>query len=323
MTCLCRMLVLALVWTSVAGDRTAFAVDYPTRPLRWIVGFSPGGSTDTVARLVARSLSKHLGQEVVVENRTGASSNIAAQFVANSPPDGYTLLLITSSNAINATLNRTLPFNFLTEIQPIAGLVLGPNVMVVNPSVPAKTVADFILHAKANPGKINMASSGTGTSVHLSGELFKAMTRVNLVHVPYRGSAPAMVDLVAGRVQVMFNVMATSLPYIQSGKINALGVTTHRRSKALPELPAIAETVPGYEAAIWLGVGVAKGTSNEIIAKLNEAINAVLAEADIRARVEDLGFRTIPMSPAEFQAHVSAEVEKWATVIEFAGVKPE
>jgi tripartite-type tricarboxylate transporter receptor subunit TctC len=306
-----------------AASRFAFAQDYPTRPVRWIVGFPPGGGADTVTRILGQWLSERLGQQVIIENRPGASTNISAQAVINSPPDGYTLLFYGASSLINSSMFPNLPFDVRRDIAPVSGLVIYPMVLVAHPSVPAKTVAELIAHAKANPGKVTMASFGTGSASHLAGELFKMMAGINLVHVPYRGSAPMMTDLVAGQVQVGFDVMVTSLPHVRTGALRALGVAGSNRFDMLPDVPTIAETVPGYEARTWAGVGVPKGTPAEIIARLNREINAGLANSIIKSRLAELG--TIPMifTSAEFGAYVAAESEKWAKVIQFAGVKPE
>ena len=300
----------------------ATAQDYPARPIRWIVGFPAGGSSDTIARILSSRMQERLGQTVLVENKPGAGSNIATEFVVNSPPDGYTLISITSANAINTTVNkRSLSFDLLKQIAPVAGSALGPSVMVVSPTVPANSVAEFIAYAKANPSKINMASAGVATTSHSAGELFKAMTGVNLVHVPYRGSAPALTDLVSGQVQVMFDAMASTLPLIQSGKIRALAVTTAAKSETLPNLPTIAETVPGYEAVIWYGVGVPAGTPADVVRKLNLEFNAALTSPAIRARLIDLGSTPIVGSPEDFWAFTKAEIEKWERVIKLSGTK--
>ncbi len=300
----------------------AAAQDYPARPIRWVVGFPAGGSSDIVARLLGASMQERLGQTVLIENKPGAGSNIAAESVVNSPPDGYTLLSVTSANAINTTVNkRSLSFDLLKQIAPVAGSALGPSVMVVHPSVPANSVAEFIAYAKANPGKINMAPAGVATTSHLAGELFKAMAGVNLVHVPYRGSAPALNDLVGGQVQVMFDAMVSTLPLINAGKLRALGVTTAAKSETLPNVPTIAETVPGYEAVIWYGVGAPSGTPNDVVRKLNREFNAALASPAIRARLTELGSTPIVGSPEDFWAFTKAEIEKWERVIKLSGTK--
>jgi tripartite-type tricarboxylate transporter receptor subunit TctC len=306
-----------------AVSRIARAQAYPSRPLRWIIGFPPGGGADTVARIMGPWLSERLGQPVIIENRPGASTNIAAQAVINSPPDGYTLLFLGLSTVVNASLFVSLPFDLQRDIAPVSGLIDYPMVMVAHPSVPAKTIAEIIAHAKANPGKVSMASFGTGSASHLAGELFKIMAGVDMVHVPYRGGAPMMLDLVGGQVQVGIDVMTTSLPHIRTGALRALGVAGTKRFAMLPDVPTIAETVLGYEARTWAGVGVPRGTPPEIIARLNRDINAGLANTTIRARLADVG--TIPMvlTAAEFGAYVAAESEKWAKVVKLAGIKPQ
>ena len=302
---------------------SAAALDYPTRPVRWVVPYTPGGGTDITARIMAQWLSERLGQQFVIENKPGAGNNIGTETVVHSPPDGYTLLLVNPANAINATLYPKLSFNFLRDIVPVGGVMRVPNVMEVNPDVPAKTVAEFIAYAKANPGKVNWATSGNGTSVHLSGELFKLMTGVQMANIPYKGSAPALTDLIAGTVQVIFDNMLPSLPHIRSGKLRALAVTTAMRSDALPDVPTVAETVPGYEASAFYGMGVPKGTPPEIINKLNNEINAALADPNVKARLADLGGMLIAGSPADFGKLVAAETEKWAKVIKDGGVSLE
>ena len=306
-----------------AVTRSAMAQAYPSRPLRWIIGFPPGGGADTVARIMGPWLSERLGQPVIIENRPGASTNIAAQAVINSPPDGYTLLFLGLSTVVNSSLFLSLPFDLQRDIAPVSGLIDFPMVMVANPSVPARTVAEIIAHAKANPGKVSMASFGTGSASHLAGELFKNMAGVDLVHVPYRGGASMMLDLVGGQVQVGFDVMTTSLPHIQTGALRALGVAGTKRFDMLPDVPTIAETVPGYEARTWAGVGVPRGTPPEIIDRLNRDINTGLVNPTIRARLADVG--TIPMvlTSTEFGAYVAAESEKWAKVVKLAGIKPQ
>ena len=315
--------LLSMAGTGAASAQAA-AQDYPARPVRWVIGFPAGGSSDIVARILSEWLQERLGQAFLVENRPGAGSNIAAEAVVNSPPDGYTLLSVTSANAINATVNkRSLSFDLLKQIAPVAGSARGPSVMVVHPSIPAKTVAEFIAYAKANPGRINMGSPGIGTTGHMAGELFKAMAAVDLVHVPYRGSAPALTDLIGGQVQVMFDAMITTLPHIQSGKLRALAVTTATRSQVLSNLPTIAETVPGYEAVIWYGVGVPQGAPADIVGKLNREMNAALNSPKIRSQLADLGATAITGTPDEFGAFVRSEVEKWEKVIRLSGTKVE
>src|SRR5215510_9161310 len=307
----------ALMW---GGIGTASALDYPTRPVRWIVPYTPGGGTDITARIMAQWLSERLGQQFIIENKPGAGNNIGTEAAIHSPPDGYTLLLVNPANAINATLYPKLSFNFIRDIAPVAGIMRVPNVMEINPSVPAKTVAEFIAYAKANPGKINWATSGNGTSVHLSGELFKSMTGIEMTHVPYRGSAPALTDLIAGTVHIMFDNMPSSLPHIQGGKLRALGVTTAQRSQAIPDVPTVAETVPGYEASAWFGVGVPKGTPADVVDKLNKEVNAALQDEKVRARLAELGGNLIAGTPADFGKVVAQETDKWAKVIKTANV---
>jgi tripartite-type tricarboxylate transporter receptor subunit TctC len=296
--------------------------DYPTRPVRWIVGFPAGGSSDIVARVLSEWMQARLGQAFLVENKPGAGSNIATETVLNSPAGGYTLLSVTSANAINATVSKkSLSFDLLKQLAPVAGSAYGPSVMVVNPSLPVKTGAEFIAYAKANPGKINMGSAGVATTSHMAGELFKAMAAVDLVHVPYRGSAPALTDLVGGQVQVMFDAMISTMPHIQSGKLRALGVTTATRSEVLADLPAIAETVPGYEAIIWYGVGVPRGTPMDIVGKLNREFNAGLTSPKIKSRLAELGSTPIAVGPDEFWTFVRSEIDKWEKVIRLSGTK--
>ena len=301
----------------------ATAQSYPTRPVRFIIGYPPGGSADLTARLLGQWLSERLGQPFVIESRPGASTNIATEAVVRAPPDGYTLLLVAPANAINATLYEKLNFNFIRDIAPVAGIIRFPNVIVVNPSVPAKTVPEFIAYAKANPGRLNMASSGNGSTIHVSGELFKMMTGVNMIHVPYRGGAPALTDMISGQVQVMFDNVPTSIEFIRAGKLRALAVTTATRSEVLPDLPTVADFVPGYEASAWYGVGVPKGTPDDIIDKLNKEINAILAEPKAKARLADLGASLLAGSPADFRKLVADETEKWGKVVKFSGAKPD
>jgi tripartite-type tricarboxylate transporter receptor subunit TctC len=316
-----RTIALCLAAAMLASD--VIAADYPARPVRWIVGYPAGGTTDILARLMGHWLSERLGQQFVIENKPGAGNNIGTEAMIHSPPDGYTVLLVNPANAINAALYPRLGFNFMRDSAPVAGFMRVPNVMEVNPSVPATSVAEFIAYSKANAGKINWASSGNGTSVHLSGELFKIMTGVDLTHVPYRGSAPALTDLIAGTVQVMFDNMPSSLPHIQAGKLRALGVTTAQRSDALPQVPAVAETVPGYEASAFFGMSVPKGTPAEIIEKLNNAINAGLADPSLRAKLAELGGTVMPGTPEQFGQIIAEETGKWAEVIKTGGVSLE
>jgi tripartite-type tricarboxylate transporter receptor subunit TctC len=306
-----------------AVSHIAKAQTYPTRPVRIIVGFAAGGGIDIIARLIGQSLSERLGQEFVIDNRPGAGGNIGTEAVVRAAPDGYTLLLAFSSNAINATLYEKLNFSFIRDIAPVVGVIRVPNVMLVNPSVPAKTVPEFIAYAKANPGKISMASGGIGTPGHVSGELFKMMAGVDMVLVPYRSGGPALTDLIAGQVQVMFPNTGASLEYVKAGKLRALAVTTATRSEALPDLPTVAEFVPGYEASSWFGVGTPKATPAEIVEKLNKEINAGLADPRLKARLADLGGIALAGSPADFGKLIAEETEKWAKVIQFAGVKAD
>jgi tripartite-type tricarboxylate transporter receptor subunit TctC len=307
----------------VSTPPLAASADYPSRPVRWIVGYPAGGTTDIVARLIGHWLSERLGQQFIIENKPGAGNNIGTEAMINSPPDGYTVLLTNPANAINATLYQRLSFNFMRDTAPVAGFMRVPNVMEVNPKVPANSVAEFIAYAKANPGKINWASSGNGTSVHLSGELFKIMTGIDLTHIPYRGSAPALTDMISGTVQVMFDNMPSSLPHIQAGKLRALGVTTTARSDALPNVPTVAETVPGYEASAFFGMSMPKGTPAEVIEKLNQEINAGLADPGVKARLAELGGILMPGTPAQFGQVIAEETEKWAKVIKTGGVSLE
>jgi tripartite-type tricarboxylate transporter receptor subunit TctC len=308
---------LALLGAAVPSH----ANDYPSRPVRVIVGFPAGGPTDIVARIIAQSLSERLGQQFIVENRPGAGSNIATQAVITASPDGYTLLLVSPPHAINATLYRKLPYNFLEEILAVAGLANGPNVMEVHPSVPAKTVAEFIEYVKANPGKVHFASAGNGTTIHLSGELFMAMTGVKMQHVPYRGSAPALTDMISGQVQVMFDNVLSSIGHLQSGTLRPLAVTSRERLATLPDVPTVAETVPGYETGTWWGIGVPKGTPAEIVEKLNRETNAILAEPKIKARFAELGSAPLVMTPGEFAKFLADETEKWAKAVKFSGAQ--
>jgi tripartite-type tricarboxylate transporter receptor subunit TctC len=301
----------------------ARAQTYPSRPIRLILGFAAGGSADIVARLIAQHIADKIGQPVIVENRTGASSNIAGEAVARSAPDGYTLFLVTTVNAINATFFDNLKFDLRRDFAPVSGVTRVPNVLNVNPSVPANNVADFIAYAKASPGKLNMASTGNGTSIHLAGELFQSMTGTNLVHVPYRSPPQAMTDLLAGQVQVMFDVMTQGLQHIKEGRLRALGVTTATRSPALPDVPTIADTVPGYEASSWSGICAPAGTPAEIVDKLNRQIQAAMADPAIKARLAGFGSTAITGSPDEFARFLADETDKWGKVVRAANVKAE
>jgi len=306
-----------------AVSRFAWAEAYPTRPVRIVVPFTPGGASDITARLMGQWLSERLGQQFVIDNRPGGGTNIGTEAVVRAPADGYTLLMVGGYNAINATLYDKLNHNFIRDIAPVAGIIVVPNVMVVNPSVPAATVPEFIAYAKSKPGKTTMASAGTGTPSHVTGELFKMMAGVNLVHVPYRGGGPALTDLLSGQVQVMFATMPSSIEYIRAGKLRALAVATATRSEALPDVPTVGEFVPGYEASSWSGLGAPRATPAEIVDKLNKEVNAALDDPKMKARLADLGGVALPGSPAEFGKLIADETEKWAKVIKFAGIKAE
>jgi len=306
-----------------AASRIATAQTYPSRPVRIVVGFPPGGPTDIAARLIGQSLSERLGQQFVIENRPGAGSNIGTEAVVRAPPDGHTLLLAASANAINATLYDKLNFNFIRDIAPVAAINREPLVMLVNPSFPAKTVPEFIAYARANPGKINMASAGNGTPAHVSGELFKMMTGVDMVHVPYRGAGPALTDLLGGQVQAMFPGMSSSIEHVRAGKLRALAVTTASGSDALPDIPTVSDFIPGYEASTWSGIGAPKGTPAEIIDKLNKEINAGLVDPKVKARLANMGSTALPGSPADFGKLIADETEKWGKVVRTANIKPE
>jgi tripartite-type tricarboxylate transporter receptor subunit TctC len=306
-----------------AVPRTAGAQAYPSRRVRWVVGFAPGGTSDIVARLVGQWLTERLGQQFVIENRVGGGNNIATEAVVRAPPDGYTLLLINTVNATNATLYDNLNYNFIRDIAPIASISREAVVLVVHPSVPVKTVPEFITYAKANPGKLNMASGGNGTMGHVGGELFKMMTGVNMVHVPYRGGVPAYIDLLSGQMQFMITSTASTIDYIKAGKLRALAVTTATRSKALPDIPTVGEFVPGYEASQWFGLGAPKNTPAEIIATLNKEINAGLDDPKLKARIVDMGSMVLAGSPSDFGKLIAEETEKWAKVIRAANIKPD
>ena len=306
-----------------AAARIAWAQTYPSRPVRFMVGFGAGGAPDILARLMGQWLSDRLGQPFVVENRVGGSSGIATEAVVQAAPDGQTILLASLANVVNATLYDKLNYNFIRDIAPVGGISRDPNVMVVVPSFPAKTVPEFIAYAKANPGKINMASPGIGSTPHMAGELFKFMTGIDMAHVAYRGSPPAITDLLAGQVQVYFAPISASIEYIKAGKLRPLGVTTAKRADALPDVPAVAEFVPGYEAVAFYGIGAPKNTPPEIVDKLNKEINAGLADATLKKRFADLGSVPFPGPPADFGKLIADETEKWAKVIKFANIKPE
>jgi tripartite-type tricarboxylate transporter receptor subunit TctC len=305
---------------TLAGIDGASA-QYPTRQIRLIDGFAPGGPTDIVARITGQYLSERLGQQFVIENRPGAGGNLAVQAAVDASPDGYTLLVVAHNNAINASLYRSLPFNFLRDIVPVAGLVRIPNVAVVHPSVPAGSIAEFIAYARAHPGRINYGSAGSGTSSHLAAELLKSITGADIVHVPYRGAGPAMTDLLAGRIQLMLTSVASSAPQIKAGKLRALAVTTVARSEILPDVPTVAETVAGYEVSSWFGVGAPKNTPRAITGRLNSEISAALADPRMKARLAELGGTSMPFSEAEFRNFVADETEKWAKVVKAIGAK--
>jgi len=316
-------LALALAALCVTFAGPAHAADYPTRPVKWVVPYPPAGTTDVLARIVAQWLTEKMGQPFVIENKPGAGNNLGVESVVNAPPDGYTMLLVNPANGINATLYRNLNFNFIRDIAPVAGLVRTPNVMEVTPSFPAKTVAEFIAHCKANPGKINMASSGSGTSVHLSGELFKSMTGCQMLHVPYKGAGPALTDLMGGQVDVLFDNLPSSIGHIKGGKLRALAVTSQEREPSMSHLPTVAETVPGYEATAWFGIGMPKGTPREIIDKVNAEVNRALADPKMRERLAELGGKPIAGTPEDFGKVIAAETAKWEKVVISSGAKVE
>ena len=303
--------------------RVAHAIDYPTRPVRIIVAVAAGGGADIVARLIGQWLSERLGQQFIVENRPGGGTNIGTEMVARSPADGYTLLLVNLTHAINATLYEKLNYNFVRDFAPVAGIVGVSNVVEIHPSVPAKTMSEFIAYAKANPGKINMGSAGNGSSSHMAGELFKMMVGVNLVHVPYRGQGPAMTDLLGGQLQVIFATTPGTTEFVRTGKLNALAVTTATRADALPDVPPLADFVPGYESSQWYGLGAPKNTPAEIVDKLNREVNAALVDPKMKARLADFGGTAMPGPPAGFGKFIAAETEKWGKVVKFAGIKAD
>ena len=313
----------AVVAAAAAVPQFASALDYPTRPVRIIAGFAAGGGVDVTARLIGQWLTDRLGQSFVIENRPGAGGNIGTETVVNAAPDGYTLLLATVPNAVNASLYEKLSFNFIRDIVPIAGIIRVPMVILLNPSVPAATVAEFISYAKANPDKVNMASAGNGSAPHMAGELFKMMAGVNLVHVPYRGQGPALTDLLGGQVQVLFAATPGTTEYIATGKLRALAVTSASRAEMLPELKTVGDFVPGYEASQWYGIGVPRNTPVEIVDKLNKEINAAIADPTMKARFAAVGGEPLPGSPEAFGKLISEETEKWGKVVRAAGIKPE
>jgi tripartite-type tricarboxylate transporter receptor subunit TctC len=306
-----------------ALSRRARAQTYPVRPIRLIIGYTPGGSADITARLTGQWLSERLGQSVIVESRPGGGTNIATEAVVRAPPDGYTLLLVAPANAINATLYDKLSFDFLRDIVPVAGIIRFPNVVDVNPSLPVKSIPELIAYAKTNPGKLNMASSGNGSTIHMSGELFKMMTGINMVHVPYRGGAPALTDLIAGQVHVMFDNLPTSAEHVRSGRLRGLAVTGTARSHVLPDLPTVADFLPGYEASAWYGLGAPRNTPAAVVDRLNDAVNAILADPTSQGRFAELGASLLPGSPADFGKLLADETEKWGKVVKFAGAKPD
>ena len=319
---LARIAALALT-AALAGTGTAFASDYPVRPVKWIVPYPPGGPTDVLARIVAQWLSEKMGQQFVIENKPGGGNNIGTEIALKSPPDGYTMLLVNPAHGINATLYKNLPFNLMRDVEPVAGLVRAPNVMEVTNNFPAKTVAEFIAYCKANPGKINMASSGSGTSVHMSGELFKYMTGCDMLHVPYKGAGPAIADLIPGQVHVLFDNLPSSIGYIKGGRLRALAVTSTERDPALPDTPTVGDTVPGYEATAWFGVGMPRGTPREIVDKVNAEVNRALADPKMRERLAELGGKPIAGTPEDFARVIAAETAKWEKVVISSGAKVE
>jgi tripartite-type tricarboxylate transporter receptor subunit TctC len=315
-----KLALLAMVSLTLStGLGSAAAADYPVRPVKWIVPYPPAGTTDVLARIIAQWLSEKLGQPFVVENRPGAGNNIGTEAAIKAPADGYTMLLVNPAHGINATLYKNLPFNFMRDIAPVAGLVRTPNVMGITSNLPVKTVAEFIAYCKANPSKVNMASSGSGTSTHLSGELFKSMTGCNMLHVPYKGAGPALIDLIGGQVQVFFDNLPSSAVHIKSGAIRALAVTSAAREPSMPALPTVSDTVPGYEATAWFGIGMPKGTPREAIERINAEINRALADPKMRARLAELGGVPIAGTPEDFGKVIAAETEKWAKVVTQSG----
>jgi tripartite-type tricarboxylate transporter receptor subunit TctC len=319
-----RLLHLAAATAALpVASRIASAQTYPARPVHVIAGFAAGGGVDITARLIGQWLSGRLGQNFITDNRPGAGGNIGTEVVVNAAPDGYTLLLATVPNAVNATLYEKLNFNFVRDIAPVAGIIRVPQVILVNPSVPAKTVAEFISYAKANPGKVNMASAGNGSAPHMAGELFNVMVGINMVHVPYRGQGPALTDLLGGQVQVLFATTPGTTEYVRTGKLRALAVTTATRAQVLPDVPTVADSLPGYEASQWYGVGAPRQTPAEIVDKLNAEINAALADPAMKARFADIGGEALPGSPADFGKLIAAETEKWGKVVRAANIKPE
>jgi tripartite-type tricarboxylate transporter receptor subunit TctC len=317
---LLQKLIMGVVVLGAALAAPAFAqADYPTKPIKWIVPYPPGGTTDLLARLMGQYLSQKLGQQVLIENRAGSGNNIGTEMAVKAPADGYTIFLVNPANAINATLYKSLTFNFLNDMVPVGGIIRVPNVLTVRKDFPAKTIPEFIAYAKANPGKVNMASSGAGTSVHLSGELFKSMTGIDMKHIPYKGAGPATTDLLGGQVDLIFDNMPSMIGHIRAGSVRALGVTTAQRSPALPDVPAIQEVVPGYEASAWFGASAPKGTPAYAINRLNREFNAALADPDMREKLAKLGGVPIPGTPEQFWALHKMETEKWAKVVQSSG----
>jgi tripartite-type tricarboxylate transporter receptor subunit TctC len=313
----------AALFAASASALPAQAIEYPTHPIKWIVPYPPGGTTDALARLMGAWLSDKLGQQIIIENKPGGGNNIGTEVALKSPPDGYTMLLVNPAHGINATLYKELPFNFVRDVEPVAGIVRTPNVMEVTTTFPAKTVKEFIDYCKANPGKINMASSGSGTSVHMSGEMFKMMTGCDMLHVPYKGAGPALIDLISGKVDVLFDNLPSSIGHIKGGKLRALAVTTTERDPSLPDTPTVADTVPGYEASAWFGVGMPKGTPKEIVEKVNAEVNRALADPGMQKKLADLGGKPIAGTPADFGKVIAAETEKWSKVVKASGAKAE
>ena len=322
MTRLVRFVAQALV-VALAGIGAAHAVDYPTRPVKWVVPYPPGGTTDTIARIIAQYLSDKMGQQFVIDNKAGGGNNIGTEYALRSPPDGYTMLLVNPANGINQTLYKNLNFDIVKDMQPVAGIVRSPNVMEVTNAFPAKTVPEFIAYCKANPGKINMASSGSGTSVHMSGELFMMMTGCKMTHIPYKGAGPALTDLIGGQVHVLFDNLPSSIGHIRGGRIRALAVTTTEPSSALPGIPTVAQSVPGYEASAWFGIGMPKGTPREIVDKVNAEVNRALNDPAMVKKLEDLGGTPLKGSADDFGEVVKSEVEKWAKVVKASGATVE
>jgi len=321
-TRLVRFVAQALV-VALAGIGAAHAVDYPTRPVKWVVPYPPGGTTDTVARIIAQYLSDKMGQQFVIDNKAGGGNNIGTEYALRSPPDGYTMLLVNPANGINQTLYKNLNFDIVKDMQPVAGIVRSPNVMEVTNAFPAKDIPEFIAYCKANPGKINMASSGSGTSVHMSGELFMMMTGCKMTHIPYKGAGPALTDLIGGQVHVLFDNLPSSIGHIRGGRIRALAVTTTEPSSALPGIPTVAQSVPGYEASAWFGIGMPKGTPREIVDKVNAEVNRALNDPAMVKKLEDLGGTPLKGSADDFGEVVKSEVEKWAKVVKASGATVE